>query len=64
MESSNGSTSKVDVNSMTMEELVLWLQKNPYDEEALTRLFDEMKDAVKTIMYNFYPVIFSHRNIY
>ena len=63
MESSNGSTSKVDVNSMTMEELVLWLQKNPYDEEALTRLFDEMKDAVKTIMYNFYPAFLPYYDI-
>lgn len=63
MESSNGSTDKIDVNSMTMEELVLWLQENPYDEEALTRLFDEMKDAVKTIMYNFYPAFLPYYDI-
>ena len=63
MESSNDSNKSIDVNSMTMEELVLWLQQNPYDEVALNRLFDEMKEAVKTIMYNFYPAFLPYYDI-
>ena len=48
------SNDKVDINSMTLEELVMWLKDNE-SEEGLIRLFDEMKEAVKTIMFNFYP---------
>ena len=54
MENSNAPKKKVDIESMSLEELILWLQENE-SEEGLKRLFAEMRDAVKTIMFNFYP---------
>lgn len=54
VKSSNEKSCTPNFDDMSLEELVVWLQENESDE-ALEKLFDEMKAAVKTIMFNFYP---------
>ncbi len=54
MQSSNALRSN-DLNEMSLDELVIWLQENE-SEEGLARLFSEMKNPITAIMYNFYPV--------